>query len=287
VQPVGQDWPRGILLLPPRPARFLAAARRTAARALVVHGPVCGRDDRPRSHARRTRRRTHGSVHIVDLPDPAAARAFAFDEPNYQAGVYRDVLLRRWRNTLGRNMWDFPGGHTGGNRYLVLGLGTGPAADLAVPTNRDELIAYGPLVAVRRRRPLAGYGRAAPSAGPRNGARHPCPRPLRRHRGPLLAVRRPAIVIRVHPRRPAVRRCYHSGRSSQVMSTKPGARPCVASHGGSPLQPRSVWTGQPVYSQGALCEWPRRSLLAAELALASRSRVPWRLRSPMRFHSEP
>jgi uncharacterized protein len=28
-----------------------------------------------------------GSVHIVGLPDPAAARAFAFDEPNYQAGV--------------------------------------------------------------------------------------------------------------------------------------------------------------------------------------------------------
>ena len=42
-----------------------------------------------------------GSVHIVDLPDPAAARAFAFDEPNYQAGVYRDVLLRRWRNRWG------------------------------------------------------------------------------------------------------------------------------------------------------------------------------------------
>jgi uncharacterized protein len=49
-----------------------------------------------------------GSVHIVDLPDPAAPRAFAFDEPKYQAGVYRDVLLRRWRNTLGRSMWDFP-----------------------------------------------------------------------------------------------------------------------------------------------------------------------------------
>lgn len=49
-----------------------------------------------------------GSVHIVDLPDAAAARAFAFDEPNYQAGVYRDVLLRRWRNLLGRTMWDFP-----------------------------------------------------------------------------------------------------------------------------------------------------------------------------------
>lgn len=87
-----------------------------------------------------------GSVHIVDLPDPAAARAFAFDEPGYQAGVYRDVLLRRWRNTLGRTMWDFPGGRAGGNRYLVLGLGSGEAVDLAMPPDRDGLIAYGPLL---------------------------------------------------------------------------------------------------------------------------------------------
>ena len=87
-----------------------------------------------------------GSVHILDLPDSAAARAFAFDEPNYQAGVYRDVLLRRWRNLLGRTMWDFPGGRADGNRYLVLGLGAGPAADLTVPPGRDDLIAYGPLL---------------------------------------------------------------------------------------------------------------------------------------------
>ncbi|WP_330336090.1 YciI family protein [Streptomyces sp. NBC_00557] len=87
-----------------------------------------------------------GSVHIVDLPDPAAARAFAFDEPGYQAGVYRDVLLRRWRNLLGRTMWDFPGGRTGGRRHLVLGLGEGQAADLTVPSDRSDLIAYGPLL---------------------------------------------------------------------------------------------------------------------------------------------
>jgi len=43
-------------------------------------------------------------------------------------------------------MWDFPGGPAWGNRYLVLGLGTGPAADLAVPPGQDELIAYGPLL---------------------------------------------------------------------------------------------------------------------------------------------
>src|SRR5579863_6853612 len=87
-----------------------------------------------------------GSVHIVGLPDPAAARAFAFDEPNYQAGVYRDVLLRRWGNLLGRTMWDFPGGRDGGSRFLVLGFGAGPGIDLAVPPGRDELIAYGPLL---------------------------------------------------------------------------------------------------------------------------------------------
>ncbi|HEY7488012.1 MAG TPA: YciI family protein [Streptosporangiaceae bacterium] len=87
-----------------------------------------------------------GSVHIVDLPDPATARAFAFEEPNYQAGVYRDVMLRRWRNVLGRTMWDFPGGREGGNRYLVLGLGSGQAADPVPPPDRDEVIAYGPLL---------------------------------------------------------------------------------------------------------------------------------------------
>lgn len=87
-----------------------------------------------------------GSVHIVDLPDPAAARAFAFDEPNYQAGAYRDVLVRRWRNGLGRTMWDFPGGATGGSRHLVIGLGSDRDADLDVPPDGDGLIAYGPLL---------------------------------------------------------------------------------------------------------------------------------------------
>jgi uncharacterized protein YciI len=101
---------------------------------LIARGPTLNQDT------------PTGSVHIVDLPDSAAARAFAFDEPNYQAGVYRDVLLRRWRNLLGRTMWDFPGGRSGGNRYLVLGLGAGQPADLIVPPEGSELIAYGPLL---------------------------------------------------------------------------------------------------------------------------------------------
>ncbi len=88
-----------------------------------------------------------GSVHILDLASPAAARAFALEEPNYQAGVYRDVLLRRWHNRLGRTMWEFTGGREGGDRFLVLGLGAGWAADLALPSDPDEVIAYGPLLA--------------------------------------------------------------------------------------------------------------------------------------------
>ncbi len=87
-----------------------------------------------------------GSCHIIDLPNPQAARAFVFDEPAYQAGVYRDVLLRRWQNVLGRTMWDFPGGRDGGNRYLVLGLGSGEAPDHGDAAANEEMIAYGPLL---------------------------------------------------------------------------------------------------------------------------------------------
>jgi uncharacterized protein YciI len=105
-------------------------------KAMVARGPTFVRSDNEAPS---------GSVHIVDLSGPLAARAFAFDEPNYQAGVYRDVLLRRWQNVLGRTMWDFPGGSDGADSYLVLGLGSGQATDLSAPPERDQLIAYGPL----------------------------------------------------------------------------------------------------------------------------------------------
>jgi uncharacterized protein YciI len=85
-----------------------------------------------------------GSVHVLDLPDPAAARTFAFEEPGYQAGAYRDVLLRRWDNALGRTMWEFAG--TGADRFLVLGFAHEPASAAAPPPPRDDLIAYGPLL---------------------------------------------------------------------------------------------------------------------------------------------
>jgi len=50
---------------------------------MIARGPTLARDrDTP-----------NGSVHIVDLPDPAAVGAFGFDEPNYQA----DIEVHNWQ----------------------------------------------------------------------------------------------------------------------------------------------------------------------------------------------
>jgi uncharacterized protein len=98
-------------------------------------------------------------MHMVDLPDAQAARVFAFQEPFYQAGVYRQVLLRRWRNLLGRTMWDYPAELGDDRRFLVIGHGK-PGTDatrLALaaaqrrwfgePAHRDGVILGGPLLA--------------------------------------------------------------------------------------------------------------------------------------------
>ncbi len=103
---------------------------------MIARGPVFGTEDEDT---------LFGSVHIVDLPDAVTARAFAFDEPCYQAGAYRDVLLRRWHNRLGRTMWEFPGDRDTGAYFFVLGLGEGEPVDADVPADQDDLVAYGPL----------------------------------------------------------------------------------------------------------------------------------------------
>lgn len=76
-----------------------------------------------------------GSMHMVELQNAEAANVFAFQEPYYLAGVYGDVLRRRWRNVLGRTMWDFAG--AGGlRRFLIIGHGA-PGIDAV----HDELVA--------------------------------------------------------------------------------------------------------------------------------------------------
>jgi len=105
------------------------------AAAMIVRGPTFTRDGT-----------LTGSLHILDLPDPTAARTFAFEEPCYQAGAYRDVLLRRWHNDLGRTMRDFRGSRAENNRYLVLGFTLEPAATAIELPRRDEMMVSGPLL---------------------------------------------------------------------------------------------------------------------------------------------
>ncbi|HEY7093220.1 MAG TPA: YciI family protein [Ktedonobacterales bacterium] len=69
-----------------------------------------------------------GSMHIVGLPDAAAAQAFAFEEPNYRAGLFAEVFMRRFRNELGRTMWQFQGDLDHQQRFLVIGHGKPEAA---------------------------------------------------------------------------------------------------------------------------------------------------------------
>jgi uncharacterized protein YciI len=82
--------------------------------AFVARGPTLTAD----------RATATGSMHIVDLPDAAAARVFAFEEPCYAAGVYSEVMVRRWRNELGRTMWEFEGDAVANPRFLVIGHGS-------------------------------------------------------------------------------------------------------------------------------------------------------------------
>jgi uncharacterized protein len=91
-----------------------------------------------------------GSLHIVALSGPEAAREFAYEEPYFRAGVFESVLLCGYVNLLGRTMWEFPNAVGGFGRFLVISPGAASTA--------QHLIAYGDLLALDSGSPL---GRAA------------------------------------------------------------------------------------------------------------------------------
>jgi uncharacterized protein YciI len=103
-----------------------------------------------------------GSLHIVDLPDAEAARTFAQEDPYHRAGVFETVLVCRFRNLLGRTMWDFTGAVEGYGRFLV--ITPDPAA---VPTSPEHLIGYGDLLDLEAETPL---GRVALVEAPHRDA---------------------------------------------------------------------------------------------------------------------
>src|SRR5690349_12395366 len=72
-----------------------------------------------------------GSLHIVDLASPEAAEEFVRDEPYERAGLFREHVVRRFKNLLGRTMWEFPG-ESPDPRFFVIAHLRGealPAAD--------------------------------------------------------------------------------------------------------------------------------------------------------------
>ena len=89
--------------------------------AMIARGPTLTPD----------RTRHTGSMHIIDLADDDAAHAFAFEEPYFKAGVYAQVLIRRWVNELGRTMWDFRSETPDHPRFLFIGLVRAGASSLA------------------------------------------------------------------------------------------------------------------------------------------------------------
>ena len=130
---------------------------------------------------------TTGSLHIVDLPDEDAVRAFAFEEPYYRAGAFESVELYRFHNRSARTMWDFTDAVPDYHRYLVL------TNDTSAATPSQHFIVSGDLF------PLDGQtqvGQAALVEAPTpEAAVRPAPQ---RNRSPPLGIRRPTLS-RVRP----------------------------------------------------------------------------------------
>jgi hypothetical protein len=101
-----------------------------------------------------------GSVHIVDLPTAEAAREFVEREPYNRAGLFEHHIIRRFKNRLGRTMWESPGG-SADPRFLVIAHLLAEAGEdaPAVPLPdftalpRERLIVHGELLTPDDARP--------------------------------------------------------------------------------------------------------------------------------------
>jgi uncharacterized protein len=92
-----------------------------------------------------------GSLHIVDLPSPAAVHAFVEHEPYNRAGLFEEHLIRRFHNLLGRTMWESPEGETPDDpRFLVIAHAP---SNLTAPAP-ERLDVYGELLTLDEGRPV-------------------------------------------------------------------------------------------------------------------------------------
>jgi hypothetical protein len=106
---------------------------------MIARGPTLGVD----------RVTWTGSVHIVDLPSADAAREFVGREPYNRAGLFESHVIRRFKNLLGRTMWEAPGESDDPRFLLILEAGE---QDFTAPA-RERLIVYGELLTPDEARP--------------------------------------------------------------------------------------------------------------------------------------
>lgn len=111
------------------------------AHAMTARGPTLGAD----------RETWTGSLHVLDLPSPDAARDFVAREPYNEAGLFEEHFIWRFANLLGQTMWQFAGSPDE-PRFLVIARAAGvPEHAAAVPFAalprelRARLIVYGEL----------------------------------------------------------------------------------------------------------------------------------------------
>jgi uncharacterized protein len=107
------------------------------AESMIARGPTLDSD----------REVATGSLHVLALSGVDAVREFVALEPNNRAGVYREHVIRRFENLLGRSMWEFPGQATE-PRFLVIGrsrLRRRVVAETLPTELLERLILYGTL----------------------------------------------------------------------------------------------------------------------------------------------
>ena len=105
---------------------------------MIARGPTLGVD----------RETWTGSLHIVGLPGADAAREFVANEPYNRAGLFEEHVIRRFKNLLGRTMWEYAGAPDG-PRFLVIAQ----PPDLTVPAP-ERLIIHGELLSADDGRPI-------------------------------------------------------------------------------------------------------------------------------------
>ena len=112
--------------------------------SMIARGPTMSADGKT----------VTGSMHIVDLPDAAAAQVFAHDDPLAKGGVFENIMVRRFENRLGRTMWQHQG-NANNPRFMYIAEATvNPGSELLAAQRNfldnadraDKVIVHGPLL---------------------------------------------------------------------------------------------------------------------------------------------